>query len=78
MFGGEHVRYHPSPTYLGVTLDRSITYFQHLTRTAHEIKSRNYIIHKLAGTTWGVDGDTLRKVSLYGIETVIHIGLILN
>ncbi|KAG5894920.1 hypothetical protein JTB14_008879 [Gonioctena quinquepunctata] len=45
-------------------LDRSLTYKQHLTETAPKIKSRNNIICKLAGTTWGADASTLRSTAL--------------
>ncbi|KAG5888772.1 hypothetical protein JTB14_021515 [Gonioctena quinquepunctata] len=43
-------------------LDRSLTYKQHLTKTAQKIKPRNNIICKLAGTTWGAS--TLRSTAL--------------
>ncbi|KAG5866985.1 hypothetical protein JTB14_018302 [Gonioctena quinquepunctata] len=45
-------------------LDRSLTHKQHLTKTAHKIRSRNNILHKLAGTSWGADASTLRSTAL--------------
>ncbi|KAG5889331.1 hypothetical protein JTB14_012602 [Gonioctena quinquepunctata] len=33
-FGGERVKHYHNPTYLAVTLNRSSTYCQHLTKTA--------------------------------------------
>ncbi|KAG5858281.1 hypothetical protein JTB14_027623 [Gonioctena quinquepunctata] len=44
--------------------DLSLTYKQHLTKTAQKIKSRNNILCKLAGTTWGADASTLRSTAL--------------
>lgn len=59
MISGEHIRYNPNRTSLGVTLDRSLTYRQHLTK----IKSQNNTIHKLAGTIWGARAATLRNAA---------------
>ncbi|KAG5879470.1 hypothetical protein JTB14_000903 [Gonioctena quinquepunctata] len=49
IFGGERVKQNHNPTYLGVTLDRSSTYCQHLTTTALKIKAKNNILRKIAG-----------------------------
>ena len=40
------------PTYLGVTLDRILSYREHLTKTAGKLKNRNNLLMKLAGSTW--------------------------
>ena len=38
---------------LGVTNhDRTLTYREHLTKTAGKLKIRNNLVMKLAGTTW--------------------------
>ena len=52
-YQGKLVKHENYPRYLGVTLDRSLTYYEHLKRAAGKIKSRNKIIQKLAGTSWG-------------------------
>jgi len=39
-------------TYLGVTLDRMLSYREHLTKTAGKLKNRNNLLMKLAGFTW--------------------------
>ena len=39
--------------YLGVTLDRSLTYKKHTENVRDKVKSRCNIISKLAGTDWG-------------------------
>ncbi|KAG5889613.1 hypothetical protein JTB14_024034 [Gonioctena quinquepunctata] len=61
---GTIIRHNPYHTYLGVMLDRSLTYKQPLTKTAQKIESRNNILCKLAGTTWGADASTLRSTAL--------------
>lgn len=48
------------PKYLGVTLDRSLTYNQHLTNTAQKLKTRNSLISKLTSTAWGASQEVLR------------------
>ena len=61
---GKPVKHENYPRYLGVTLDRSLTYCEHLKRASGKIKSRNSIIQKLAGTSWGSNPSTLRTASL--------------
>ena len=40
--------------YLGVKLDRTLTFKQNLDSTKNKLKSLNNIIGKLAGTSWGI------------------------
>ena len=56
--------YDPYPKYLGVTLDRTLTYKQHIDNTANKLRKRNGIIKKLAGTSWGANASVLRTSSL--------------
>ena len=53
-----------NPTYLGVTLDTSLLYREHLEKMKQKLKTRNNIIYKLAGTTWGANANTLRTSAL--------------
>jgi len=55
----QQMRNEPHPVYLGVTLDRTLSYREHLTRTAAKLNSRNNLITKLAGTSWGACANTL-------------------
>lgn len=61
---GTALSYNSHPKYLGITLDRTLSYKKHLTNLAAKLKSRNNILHKLAGTTWGADAETLRTTAL--------------
>ncbi|KAF0721713.1 Uncharacterized protein FWK35_00024114 [Aphis craccivora] len=63
-FGGKSLEYDPTPKYLGVTLDRQLTYKHHIENTAVKLKTRNNIIHKLAGSSWGAAMPTLRTSAL--------------
>jgi hypothetical protein len=53
-----------TPKYLGVTLDRSLTYNAHLTKTSKKVGARINIVQKLAGTGWGAGTETLRTAVL--------------
>jgi len=50
---GHRLRHDPRQVYLGVTLDQTLSYREHLTRTAAKLNSRNNLITKLAGTSCG-------------------------
>src|ERR1700743_2406444 len=51
---GGTIRHDPHPVYLGVTLDRTLGYGEHLCQTSSILKARNNLLSKLAGSTWGV------------------------
>ena len=61
---GLPLRYECHPTYLGVTLDRTLSYREHLTKTAGKLKNHNNVLMKLAGSTWGASANTLRSSAL--------------
>ncbi|XP_038058777.1 uncharacterized protein LOC119730062 [Patiria miniata] len=52
------------PIYLGVTLDRSLTYKDHIAKTKAKAGARNNILRKLANTSWGTDARTIRTTAL--------------
>lgn len=62
--GNQKLQHEDTPKYLGVTLDRQLTYRKHIENTAAKVRTRNNIIHKLAGTTWGAPTATLRTSAL--------------
>jgi hypothetical protein len=64
IFNKQQIRNNPNPTYLGITLDRTLSYKEHLTKMTAKIKIRNNIINKLAQTTWGPDANTIRISAL--------------
>jgi hypothetical protein len=59
-FGDQLVKNNPYPKYLGVVLDRTLTFKKHLAKVSAKRKTRNSIISKLSGTSWGADANTLR------------------
>ena len=48
------------PTYLEITLDRSLTYKNHLHKLKQKVSSRVALVRKLSGTNWGTSFDTIR------------------
>jgi len=80
---GLRLRHECHPTYLGVTLDRTLFYREHLTKTAGKLKNRNNLLMKLAGSTWGASANTLRSSALalcylaaehvYTIQAIQHV-----
>jgi hypothetical protein len=63
-FCGETIRNSKLPVYLGITLDRALTFKAHLQKVAAKIKTRNSLINKLAGTSWGSSTHVLRTSTL--------------
>jgi len=52
------------PKYLGVTLDRSLTYRRHLESLRKKITSRVALLRRLTGCGWGAGAATLRTATL--------------
>ena len=64
MLNGKELPFDPTPVYLGVTLDRSLTYKAHCDKVAAKLAARNNIVRMLAGTTWGAKAKMLRQTTL--------------
>ena len=54
----------PTPTYLGVKLDRSLTFRHHLVALRKKISSRVTLLRRLVGSGWGAGAKTLRITTL--------------
>jgi len=61
---GNTLPYNPNPTYLGVKLDRQLTYKQHVQGLCQNILTRNNLLRCLAGSSWGVSRPTIRTAAL--------------
>ena len=50
---GNSIPFNPTPRYLGVTLDRSLTFRQHIEKLKNKMTSRVALVERLAGLHWG-------------------------
>ena len=63
-FNNETLPFCSEPKYLGVTLDRSITYRRHLESLRKKLTSRVALLRRLAGSGWGAGATTLSTATL--------------
>ena len=49
----------PHPKYLGVTLDRKLSYKQHIHNTKMKVATRNNLLRKLSSSKWGTNASTI-------------------
>ena len=61
---GTLVPFCPTPTYLGVKLDRSLTLRHHLVALRKKLSSRVTLLRRLVGSGWGAGAKTLRIATL--------------
>ena len=61
---GKLLPFCPVPTYLGVKLDRSLTYRHHLEALRKKLTTRVALLRRLAGSGWGAGAKTLRIAAL--------------
>ena len=52
------------PVYLGVTLDRTLSFAHHVKKVKGKVAARNNLLGKLANSKWGSDPKTLRTTAL--------------
>ena len=60
---GKLLAYSHKPVYLGVTLDRCLTYKDHIAKTKAKTGARNSILKKLANNNWGTDAIIIRTTA---------------
>ena len=51
------------PVYLGVTLDWTLSYKQHIEKVKGKVRTRNNLLHKLTNSSWGANTSTLRATA---------------
>ena len=61
---GKLLPYCPTPTYLGVKLDRSLTFCHHLEALRKKLYTRVTLLRRLAGSGWSAGAKTLRTAAL--------------
>jgi hypothetical protein len=64
MLNSNRLKHDSYPVYLGVMLDRTLSYREHITKMVGKLKSRNNLLTKLVGTSWGASASTMRSSAL--------------
>ena len=62
----------PTPTYLGVKLDKSLTFRHHLVALRKKLSSRVTLLRRLVGSGWGADAKTLRIATLSLVYSTVE------
>jgi hypothetical protein len=73
---GDTLPYTDHPIYLGVTLDRTLTFKEHCIKTKMKIQTRNNLPKKLSGTQWGTQSHTMKTTGsalCFSIKKIIEI-----
>jgi hypothetical protein len=63
-WNGVTLEHSDCPKYLGVTLDRSLTYAKHCQDTGKKVSARNGIIRQLVTSKWGAQPNVLRSSAM--------------
>ena len=61
---GKKLEHTLSPIYLGVTLDRTLSYNTHITKVKAKTAARNNVLRKLANSKWGTHPSTIKTTAL--------------
>ena len=61
---GKKLEHTPSPIYLGVTLDRTLSYSTHIAKVKAKSAARNKVLMKLASSKWGTHPSTIKTTAL--------------
>jgi ribonuclease HI len=64
-----------NPTYLGVTFDKRMTWKNQTQKAESRAKVRLALMKKLAGTTWGADTKTLKRLYTGRVKPVLEYGM---
>ena len=57
------LEHYTHPVYLGVTLDRTLSFKNHINKLKQKVSTRNNLLSKLTNTSWGADPGTLRQTA---------------
>ena len=64
IWNGTPISHDKYSVYLGVTIDRTLSFKEHTRKLKAKIQSRNALLSKLANSKWGTNPCTLRTTAL--------------
>ena len=73
---GRILPFSAEPTYLGVKLDRSLTYLRHLESLRKNLTTRVDLLRSLAGSSWGTGARALRIATMALIHSAAEFVLL--
>ena len=62
--GGQNIPHEDNQKYLGVTLDRTLTFKTHISKLSQKISARNNLLRRLAGLSWGINSKVLQTAAV--------------
>lgn len=74
-FNSHELQHEDTPTYLGVTLDRRLTWKHQLQKSQARAKGRLALMKKLSGTQWGADQRVQKRLYVGRVRPVMEYGL---
>ena len=60
----KHLEHILNPVYMGVTLDRTLSYKEHIHKPKCKTSARNNILRRLSHTKWGTKPATIKTTAL--------------
>ena len=72
---GQELRQEQNPVYLGVTLDRKLSMFDHVRVVKKNATSKLSIVKRLASTSWGAKARVLRTLYLGAVRSQMEYSL---
>ena len=69
---GERLGFNETPTFLGVTFDRQLTFNAHIKKIKRKAKSRIHCTQALSGIDWGCCRDDLRLIYLVYVRSAVE------
>ena len=63
-WNNERLKHDDFPVYLGVTLDQTLSFAEHVRKLKSNVATRNNLLGKLANYSWGRDPKTFRTTAL--------------
>ena len=73
---GKDVPFNPTPKFLGVHLDRTLSFAKHVKVVTEKVKSRNRMLASLTSKKWGWKKRSMRKVVWINLNTVMSYKII--
>ena len=74
-FNDHQLQEDKTPIYLGVTFDQRLTWKEQLQKNKTKAKLRMSLMRKLAGTSWGANHNTLKRLYVGRIRPTLEYGM---